>query len=64
MLHGDRDDVVPIDAGRRLFDAAGEPKEFYTIRGAGHNHTYQVGGQGYVDALRGFVAQAPGAARP
>lgn len=64
MLHGDRDDIVPIEAGRRLFNAAGEPKEFFTIRGAGHNDTYQVGGRAYFDALRGFVAQAPQDDRP
>ncbi|MFQ5860448.1 MAG: alpha/beta hydrolase [Dehalococcoidia bacterium] len=55
MLHGDQDDIIPIEAGRRLFDAAKEPKEFYTIRGAGHNDTYLVGGQAYFDALRRFV---------
>ena len=64
MLHGDRDDIVPIDAGRRLFDAATGPKEFYTIRGAGHNDTYQVGGQAYFDALRSFVDRAPRTAGP
>lgn len=55
LVHGDRDDIVPIEAGIRLFDAAKEPKELYTIRGAGHNDTYLVGGQAYFDALRSFV---------
>ena len=57
LLHGDRDDIVPIDAGRELFDAAGEPKAFYTVRGAGHNDTYLVGGDSYFAALRSFVEQ-------
>jgi hypothetical protein len=55
VLHGDRDDVVPFESGRKLFEAAGEPKRFYTIRGAGHNDTYVVGGREYFRALREFV---------
>jgi len=55
VLHGDRDDVVPFGAGRKLFEAANEPKEFYTIRGAGHNDTYLVGGEEYFGVLRRFV---------
>ena len=54
ILHGDDDDIVPIEAGKRLFDAAKEPKQFYIIYGAGHNDTYHVGGQAYFDALRLF----------
>ena len=40
VVHGDRDAIVPIDLGRRLFEAASEPKEWYAIRGADHNDTY------------------------
>jgi len=55
ILHGDRDDVVPYEQGRRLFDAANEPKTFYRIRGARHNDTYIVGGQPYFDAWARFL---------
>ncbi len=55
VLHGDQDDLIPIDMGRALFEAANEPKAFYSIRGAGHNDTYAVGGVPYFDALRAFV---------
>lgn len=55
VLHGDEDDVVPFAAGRELFEAANEPKEFYTIRGAGHNDTYLVGGEEYFGVLQRFV---------
>ena len=37
FLHGDRDEAVPINAGRTLFEEAREPKEFYTIQGAGQS---------------------------
>jgi hypothetical protein len=59
VLHGDRDDIVPFEAGRKLFEAANEPKRFYTIRGAGHNDTYIVGGREYFRALREFVESPP-----
>ena len=55
MLHGDRDDLVPIQAGRRLFEAARDPKDFHTILGAGHNDTYLVGGKAYWDAMSSFI---------
>ena len=57
VLHGDQDDTVPIEAGRKLFDAAREPKQFYTVQGAGHNDGYIVGGDSYFTALRAFVQQ-------
>jgi len=59
ILHGDRDEVVPYTHGRRLFDAANEPKRFYTIVGAHHNDTYMMGGEGYYTALREFLASLP-----
>ena len=55
VLHGGSDDIVPIEAGRKLFEAAREPKEFYVISGAGHNDTYLVGGQDYFDEMRRFI---------
>ena len=39
VLHGDRDEVVPINQGRRLYQAAQDPKCFYEIPGASHNDT-------------------------
>ncbi len=55
ILHGDRDDVVPYEQGRRLFEAANEPKTFYAIRGARHNDTYIVGDRAYFDAWARFL---------
>lgn len=36
ILHGDRDEVVPVDNAHRIYRAAGEPKELAIIPGAGH----------------------------
>jgi len=35
--HGDWDEIIPYEMGRRLFEAANEPKTFVSLRGGGHN---------------------------
>jgi hypothetical protein len=55
ILHGNRDEIVPYSQGQRIFEAAREPKTFYTITGAGHNDTYLVGGQAYFEAIAHFI---------
>ena len=37
IIHGSRDRIVPIDSGRKLFEAANEPKEFIELKDAAHN---------------------------
>ncbi|MGB6064761.1 MAG: alpha/beta hydrolase [Desulfomonilaceae bacterium] len=59
FFHGDVDNIVPIELGRALFQAAGAPKEFVTIEGAGHNDTYLVGGRMYFNKIRDFVSSLP-----
>jgi hypothetical protein len=36
VLHGDADGVVPVAHGRRIFEAAGEPKEMMEVPGGSH----------------------------
>ena len=55
FIHSRADEVVPYEMGRRLYDAAPEPKEFYEVKGSPHNSTYIVGGKSYFEALRRFV---------
>ena len=57
FLHGTRDEIVPYDLGRKLFEKSGNPKTFYAIEGAGHNDTYILGGVGYYDALNRFITE-------
>jgi hypothetical protein len=57
VIHGDQDEIVPYELGRRLYDAATAPKSFLTIEGASHNDTYVVGAEGYFRGLREFLAQ-------
>jgi uncharacterized protein len=58
VLQGERDEVIPIEQGKKVFAAAPEPKEFYAIAGAGHNDTFHVGGNAYFDAIRNFIDRA------
>lgn len=55
FIHSRADEVVPYELGRRLFEAAPEPKRFYEVEHAPHNSTYIVGGEGYLKALRDFI---------
>ena len=55
IMHGDQDEVVPFQQGKRLFDAANNPKQFYTISGAGHNNSYIVGGEAYFKIMSQFL---------
>jgi len=57
FFHGDRDRIVPFELGRRLFEAAPEPKAFETIAGAGHNDTTLVGGPPYFQRIGRFLDQ-------
>ncbi len=57
VIHGEQDEIIPVDMGRRVFAAAPEPKELYIIPGAHHNDTYLVGGKAYFDRLKLFIHQ-------
>jgi uncharacterized protein len=59
VLHGERDEIVPFAQGRRVFEAAPEPKRFHAIPGAGHNDTYLAGGEAYWDVVREFLETLP-----
>ena len=37
QFHGDADQVIPLESGRRLFDAANQPKSLRIMRRPGHN---------------------------
>jgi len=62
ILHGERDTTVPFAQGRRLFEAAPEPKRFFAIPGAGHNDTYFIGGDAYWEAWGAFLDELAAAA--
>ena len=64
VLHGDRDETIPIEVGWALFDAANEPKRFHVIKGGGHSDGHMIGGPAYYEALRTFVEDPAGSGEP
>lgn len=56
VLHGSVDSIVPIALGRKLYEAANAPKEFYEIAGASHNDTHLIGGERYFQKIREFLS--------
>lgn len=54
FIHGTEDGTVPLAVGRRLFEAAAEPKELYLVERAGHNDVHLHGGSAYVRRLNRF----------
>ena len=55
VAHGDRDEMIPVEQGRKLFDAAPEPKRLVIVRGAGHNDLSVVGGVPYMNDVTDFI---------
>ena len=54
VMHGDRDEVVPISSGQRLYQLITSPKRFVRLAGGGHEN---LGSFGAVETARGFVAE-------
>ena len=61
VLHGDRDEVIPLELGRQVYAQAPDPKDFYVIAGATHNDTYVIGGEAYFQRLIAFLRQVTSA---
>ena len=60
VIHGDRDRIVPIQLGKRVYEAANSPKDFYLVSGAGHNDVTYIGGRQYFKRLKEFVRSVAG----
>jgi fermentation-respiration switch protein FrsA (DUF1100 family) len=58
LLHSAQDEIVPYALGRRVFDAAPEPKHFVELSG-GHNDGFLRSEPGYSAALKAFLATLP-----
>ena len=55
VLHGDRDDLVPLMYGQELYDAAPEPKRMHALAGVGHNDLVERAGNEWVAAIAEFA---------
>lgn len=56
VLHGERDRVVPIEFGERLYSAIGAPKRFVRFANGEHEG---LDAHGAIAAVRDFLAEAP-----
>ena len=63
VMHGERDEIIPIAYGREVFDAAAEPKQFVALPGAGHNNILMVSGRDYLEPLAEFAYAVVGGRR-
>jgi len=60
MIHGTHDQMVPFHQSQALFRLAPPPKELYPVEGADHNNIFLVGGDQYLEKVRGFIRQHAG----
>lgn len=58
LIAGDRDRHTPLDASRRLFDAAPEPKQLWIVRGAAHVNFHRAAPAEYEQRVTGFLDHA------
>ena len=56
VKHGDADEIVPFALGKKLFEAANEPKRFVSIPGGRHNDPPS---REYLTALDQFLGSLP-----
>lgn len=60
VVHGGRDQLIKPDLGKKLFDAAAEPKRFVLVENGSHHNTNSLGQSQYreaIAALFGLPAQ-------
>ena len=56
VMHGNRDRIVPFEAGRTLFDRLSEPKRFVVIEGGDHNDAFAADNRGYWNPILEFIS--------
>lgn len=56
LIHADRDETAPIAMAQQLADAHQGLHALWVIRGAGHNDTFDAGGEEYRRRLHNFIA--------
>lgn len=59
VIHGDEDEIIPLEQAERLYAAASHPKAFYLWRGAGHNDSLGEAEGALWATLREFLGSLP-----
>jgi len=55
VIHGDRDAIVPLHHGQRLYELAREPKQLWVVSGGGHIQAFQY--QTYRDRFVAYLTE-------
>ena len=56
IIHGDQDQIVPLQNGQRLYELAREPKQLWIVQGGNHIQAFQS--QSYRDRFVAWLTQA------
>lgn len=54
IIHSEDDEIIPFKQGKKLFEAAPEPKEFYPMRG-GHNEAMFLAREDFLNKIDVFL---------
>jgi fermentation-respiration switch protein FrsA (DUF1100 family) len=54
LMQGGRDELIPVNSGQRLYDAAGEPKALWFEAEVGHNEFAELMPQAFQERIAGF----------
>lgn len=57
VMHSEFDEIVPIESGRKVFETASGPKQFYVIKNAPHNGADYYDPEGYYAAMGEFLGE-------
>lgn len=59
LLHGDRDEVIPLSEGRALYEAGPEPKQMHVFQGLGHSDLVSAGPE-YARVIKNWAQEVVG----
>ena len=54
IIHSENDEIIPFQHGKRLYEAAPEPKEFYPMQG-GHNDAVYLSMEDFAQRIDAFL---------
>ncbi len=57
IIHGDEDEVIPYQQGKKLYDTAEEPKTFYRVKKGDHNNLAKIAGMEYIEQWHRFLKE-------
>ena len=63
VIHGDQDQIVPVELGLALFESYAGPKRLVVVSGAAHNDVASVAGPSYWQSIGAFLIDPLSASR-